>query len=139
LLTQYQNKQTRTNSIAPEAALKYFYNDVPASEAETWASQTKTQSMDVYWSTSTYAAWQHIPTTFVRCEEDKCVPLAYVDPMLEQIKVAKPTGLDTIESVHSGHFPFLSRVQDMVGILRKAAGEDGLERWASGGKSVKQY
>jgi pimeloyl-ACP methyl ester carboxylesterase len=80
--------------------------------------------MDVYWSKSTYAAWKHIPTTFVRCEEDRVLPMAYVDMMLEQVKASTPTGLDNIESIKSGHFPFLSKVEEVVAILKKAAGEN---------------
>jgi hypothetical protein len=113
----------RTNSIAPESALEYWYHDLPIEEGKYWAERTKTHAMDTFWSTSTYAAWKHIPTTFVKCEDDKTAPMAYVDMQLEVVKNSAPTGLDTIESVKSGHFPFLSKVPDMVAILRRAAGE----------------
>src|SRR5689334_7573537 len=113
----------RTNSIAPESALEFWYHDLPEEEGKYWAGVTKSHSQDAFWSTSTYAAWKHIPTTFVKCEEDKTIPGMYIDMMLETVRNSVPTGLDTVESVKSGHFPFLSRVPDMVGILRRAAGE----------------
>lgn len=93
--------------------------------------------MDVYWSTSTYAAWRDIPYTFVVCEEDKVVPKEYLGYMFELVKTAKgreaievkegvkaKEGDDRIERVQAGHFPFLSKVNEMVGILRRAAGEE---------------
>lgn len=41
----------------------------------------------------------------------------------ENVKASVPTGLDTIEKIKSGHFPFLSQVAGMVEILKRAAGE----------------
>jgi hypothetical protein len=49
--------------------------------------------------------------------------MAFVDMMLEQVRNSTPTGLDTVEKVKGGHFAFLSRVDDVVGILRRAAGD----------------
>lgn len=78
-------QQTKLQSITPSNALQFFYHDLfltNPSQAEQWAANTKPQSLAPYWSTTTYAAWKHIPTTFVLCEEDRCVPMPYVEAML---------------------------------------------------------
>jgi hypothetical protein len=124
--------QTRTNSISPADAKENWYHDLPPAEATYWSEQVKPQSMDVYWSKSTYAAWRDIPYTFVICEEDRVLPKEYLGYMLEMVKVAKgreavevnnvkEEGEDVVESVKAGHFPFLSKVDEMVEILQRAA------------------
>ena len=39
----------------------------------------------------------------------------------ESVKAGVPTVLDTIEKIKPGHFPFLSQVDGMVEILKRAA------------------
>jgi hypothetical protein len=50
--------------------------------------------------------------------------MAYVRPMVEACRDAEPSMVDRLESVEAGHFPFLSKVEDVVEILRRAAGEE---------------
>jgi hypothetical protein len=60
----------------------------------------------------------------VFCEEDKSFPMAYVRPMVEACRDAESSMVDRLESIEAGHFPFLSKVEDVVEILRRAAGEE---------------
>lgn len=50
--------------------------------------------------------------------------MVYVRPMVEAGRNAEPSMVDTMESIEAGHFPFLSRVEDTVRMLRRAAGEE---------------
>lgn len=102
----------------------YFYNDLPASTAEHWASKLKHHSLPTLVSPVTYTAWRHIPVTYLLCEADNAFPLPMQEAMVE---TAKAAGVDvTVERCKAGHSPFLSVPEVVVGLLRRAAGEDGV-------------
>ncbi len=107
----------------PEDAKRVFYNDLPTKEADHWASKLQHQSLGVYWSTATYAAWRYIPSTYVLCNDDQAFTKAVGEMFLQGAKQIEPTSFDIVERCDAGHFPFLSQVEWMVKVLRKAAGE----------------
>lgn len=63
--------QTGILTINPAQATSVFYNDMQRHEAEYWASQLLPQSIGVFWSKTTYAAWRFIPSTYVICGRDQ--------------------------------------------------------------------
>ena len=106
-----------------DAARQIFYNDLDGATAKEWQSKLLPQSIGIYFSTTTYAAWKHIPTTFVICEKDLALPKASAVAFIKGAKEATPTAFDTIETVDSGHFPMLSQPDWTTRMLRRAAGE----------------
>lgn len=100
---------------------RYFYNDLPASTAEHWANKLKHHSLPTLVSPVTYAAWRHIPVTYLLCEADNALPLPMQEAMVE---TAKAAGVDiAVDRCEAGHSPFLSVPEVVVGLLRRAAGE----------------
>jgi hypothetical protein len=101
-----------------------FYNDMPKQEAEYWASQILPQSIGVFWSKTTYAAWRYIPTTYVLCGKDQSITLPYGEMILKAAQDSKPNMIDTVERCDEGsHSVMLSQVPWTVDMLRRAAGE----------------
>lgn len=66
----------------------------------------------------TYAAYKHIPTTYLVCTEDDTVSLE------QQRKLIKEAGvpIDTFVC-NAGHSPFLSQPDFVAQVIRHAAGE----------------
>ncbi|TVY22022.1 hypothetical protein LARI1_G000089, partial [Lachnellula arida] len=115
---------TGTTTINPKEAASVFYNDMPAREAEYWASQLLPQSIGVFWSQTTFAAWRYIPSTYVLCGRDNCVSLAYGEMILKDARDSTPNMIDAVERCdEAGHTVFLSQVPWTVNMLRRAAGE----------------
>lgn len=83
------------------------------------------QSLGVYSSTTTYAAWRDIPSSFVVGEQDRTFfQPEVVDMMVKTARQAVPTALDVIEKCDGGHCLMISHAEWLAGVLRRAAGED---------------
>lgn len=51
------------------------------------------------------------------------MPPAAAEAMVEAARQLEPGAFDVVEKVDSGHFPMLSKVDETVAVLRRAAGE----------------
>ncbi|KAF2421125.1 alpha/beta-hydrolase [Tothia fuscella] len=96
-----------------------FYHDVDPAIADENSAKLQHHAFKTFRSEQTYAAWKHIPSTYVVCEEDRAVPAEVQEHMASQ-----EGGLWTVKSLKSSHSPFLSMPKDLAEIIRKAAGED---------------
>ena len=56
--------------VEPDHAKGLFYQDMPDDAVSELAKDLRPQSLGVFWSKSTYAAWKHVPITYVICEDD---------------------------------------------------------------------
>jgi hypothetical protein len=95
-----------------------FYNDVPKDVAAHWASKLTYQAVGPFKTAQTYAAWKHIPSTYIICELDNTIPAAFQETMATQ-----EGGLFTIERLNASHSPFMSMPKETAKLIRKAAGE----------------
>lgn len=111
-------------TVAPEDAKRVFFNDLPSEEADLWASKLSYQSLGVYTSTTSYAAWRYIPSTYVIGTQDKTVfTREVIISMIDAAKEIEPTAFDVIEQVDAGHCLMVSRPEWLANVLRRAAGE----------------
>ncbi|KAH8794158.1 hypothetical protein BGZ57DRAFT_869248 [Hyaloscypha finlandica] len=58
-------------TILPSTAKQIFYHDLPASQAEELSAKLVHQSLGLFFSTSTYAAFTDIPSTFLSSGNDR--------------------------------------------------------------------
>jgi len=118
-------------TVKMDMAKQLFFHDLPSDDQEKWASTLKPHSLHAFWSKLTHAAWQHIPSTYVFCTNDKVIPPAMVEPVIKDAQERFPArddddfpgAFDRIEVCDSGHYPFLSHVEWTTTVLRRAAGE----------------
>ena len=78
--------------------------------------------MGALWSDQTYAAFKDIPTTYVVCMLDRIVPVEQQEGMISRAKEVQSSAFDVVERLESGHEPILSKVEEMVRVVEKAAG-----------------
>ena len=100
-----------------------MYQDLPDDIVAKVFAELRPQSLGVYWSTTTFAAWRHIPTTYVICQKDVPSTVAAVDSMLSSVQATDNHKLDKIIERDAGHSAFLSQPEWVAEILREAAGE----------------
>ncbi|MCJ1384972.1 hypothetical protein MMC17_008090 [Xylographa soralifera] len=111
-------------TVNPVDAKAIFYNDLSSTEGDEWASKLTHQSLGVYSSTTTYAAWRHIPSTYVIGEKDKtAMTPQVVEFIINTAKQLEPSAFDVIEKCDCGHCLMISHPQWLAGVLRRAAGE----------------
>lgn len=111
-------------TVSAEDAKKIFYNDISSEAGDEWASKLSHQSIGVYNSTTTHAAWRHIPSTYVVGTEDKTIPtLEFIDFIINTAKSIELTAFDVVEKCDGGHCLMISRPEWLADVLRRAAGE----------------
>jgi pimeloyl-ACP methyl ester carboxylesterase len=102
-----------------------FWHDIaPESDTHAWAlGNLNTMSMLALYDQCKFAAWTVVPVHYLVATGDKAIPVATQERMLERIR--KEGGQGSTERLEgASHSPFLARVEETVGFLRRAAGED---------------
>jgi len=110
-------------TVDPKGTKDLLYQDLSDEDVEKWTTQLRPQSIGVYWSTTTYAAWRHIPTTYVVCKKDVPSTVAAAEWLLKNVQDAGNHKIDTVVTRDVGHSLFLSQAAWTVSMLREAAGE----------------
>lgn len=84
------------------------FNDLPAERAAQYTSQMTHTAASVFRTPITYEPWQDIPCTYIMCEDDHALPLAYQQQMASMM-----SGVTTFK-IKAGHCPFLSVPEKVV-------------------------
>ncbi|PQE24882.1 hypothetical protein CJF32_00007248 [Rutstroemia sp. NJR-2017a WRK4] len=112
-------------NVLPEDAKKIFYNDLSSEKGDELAANLLPQSLGVYSSTATYAAWKDIPSTYLMGDIDQSsfVP-EFAELMIKGAQQAEPTAFDVVEHCkEGGHCLMISFPEWTADALRRAAGE----------------
>ena len=97
-----------------------FYNDVlPRSRAEELARANVTHNIMVVGGDVEGVPWMDVESTYVVCEKDEAILVRLQRHMVKDAQDAG--GKVQVETLQSGHCPFLSRPDEMVGIVEKVA------------------
>ncbi|RDW74772.1 hypothetical protein BP6252_05914 [Coleophoma cylindrospora] len=112
-------------NVSPEDAKKIFYNDLSSARGEELAAQLVPQSLGVYFSKATYAAWKDIPSTFVVGDTDQSsFTPAVVEMMIKGARMMEPSAFDVVEHCkEGGHCVMISYPEWTADVLRRASGE----------------
>ena len=105
--------------IYPETVEQVFYNDCPLHVVEDQKKHIRPIPPSVLSAhKARYAAWKHIPSTYLVCEQDNAVPLAAQEALISQ-----PGAQFRVERCPASHSPFLSMPDLTAEVVRRAAGE----------------
>ena len=106
-------------AVAKNAA-DAFYNDVlPRSRAEELARANVTHNIMVVGGDVEGVPWMDVESTYVLCEKDEAILVQLQRNMVKDAQDAG--GKVRVETLQSGHCPFLSRPDELVGIVGKVA------------------
>ncbi|KAI1311646.1 Alpha/beta hydrolase fold-1 [Xylaria venustula] len=95
--------------VLPEDAKDMFYQDVDDETIVELIKDLRPQSFGAFWSTTEYAAWRIIPTTYILTLKDKPSTVAAARFLIGTAKASGPHKIDNIIEVDAGHSPFISR------------------------------
>ncbi|KAJ4983879.1 hypothetical protein SVAN01_10624 [Stagonosporopsis vannaccii] len=102
--------------VEPIDPADVFYNDLPAAEQEKQIKALQTFSYQMFFQKTTWAPYKEVGSSFVFCTQDNAIPLQVQQGMV------KGSGAEFLETtVEAGHSPFLSKVEEVVGAIEKAA------------------
>lgn len=113
-------------TVSPEDAKDLFYQDVSDDVVSQLAAKLRPQSLGVYWSTTSFAAWRHIPTTYVICLKDTPSTVAAVHGLLAHVRSTDNHKLDNVIEREVGHSPFLSQPEWTAEMLKEAASNNSV-------------
>jgi hypothetical protein len=104
--------------VRPEDPKKRFYNTCPDDVADMHVKDLQPFALCAFESKATYAAWKHIPSTYLLCENDQAIPVAAQEYMTTQ----EGANFDVVRC-KSDHSPFLGMPDFTANVVRRAAGE----------------
>jgi pimeloyl-ACP methyl ester carboxylesterase len=97
--------------------IPYFYHDLDPTLAEEAARHLGPQARSAMTDTVKHAGWKAFPRTLIQCDDDRAI-LWDMFALSEQDRA----GWEIIK-IEGGHSPFLSRPEEVAGVLRRIAGE----------------
>ncbi|KAI1209569.1 alpha/beta-hydrolase [Annulohypoxylon truncatum] len=108
-------------TIRPEDAKDMFYQDIDDETVAELAKDLRPQSFGSYWSTTTYAAWRHIPTTYILGTADRPSTVAAAQYLIDTAVASGSHKVEKVIRVDAGHSPFISRPEWTARTLIKEA------------------
>ena len=102
-----------------QPTIPLFYGDIEIEKARDAEKLLVRQSGKAQMDAITYPAWQFIPTTYLRTEQDAVLFPNWQD---RQIKAVLESGtIIEVETFKAGHSPFLSIPDEMVAAVERVA------------------
>ncbi|EMR63016.1 putative prolyl aminopeptidase protein [Eutypa lata UCREL1] len=96
-------------TVRPEDAKDMFYQDLDDETIAKLVKDLHPQSFGAFWSTTTYAAWRYIPTTYILCMEDKPTTVVAAQYLIDSAKASGTHKIDNVIKMNAGHSPFISK------------------------------
>lgn len=112
--------KNENGTVTASDPLTLFFHDVP--DGEQWATTLRPHAIATKNSPSTSAAYLFIPTYYLLCEEDRAIPLAVQQVMVDRAR-RKGAEIET-EKISTGHTPWLAAPDKFVAYIRRQAGEE---------------
>ncbi|KAL3471507.1 alpha/beta-hydrolase [Aspergillus californicus] len=103
--------------VTPATPRETFYNDMNDRDAKVAAEALKPHSYQTFHSNITFAAWRHVPSTYLYCLKDEAIPLSIQKMMVQEVARGIKIYTDVVDASHS---PFYT-VPDHVAAAIEAA------------------
>jgi hypothetical protein len=103
--------------VPKDVAVKVFYNDAASQDAEDAASKLESMARGG-WTVppeSGYAAFKHIPSTYMKCLQDEALPV-----IVQELFIQQEGALFDVVQLDAGHSPFLSMPKETAEIVVRA-------------------
>ena len=98
--------------------IELFYADVEPERAKMMVKLLTRQNGKAMKDAITYPAWQHIPTTYLKTQDDMVL---FPDWQESQIKAVRDAGASiTVEIYKASHSPYLSVPEEIVAAVERA-------------------
>ncbi|KAJ5675471.1 alpha/beta-hydrolase [Penicillium macrosclerotiorum] len=113
-------KQESEGTVTADDPFTLFFHDVP--DGEQWAQTLRPHAWATKNAPATSAAYLQIPSAYLLCEEDRAIPLAVQQLMVDRAQ-QKGAKIET-EKISTAHSPWLAAPDQVAAYIRKHAGEN---------------
>jgi pimeloyl-ACP methyl ester carboxylesterase len=96
-------------TVDSEAAIGVLFNTTPLPIALDAAARLGPQSVATFSQPVSGAPWRDVPSTYVRCSQDRAIPIDVQDAMAARC--------GTVRTIASDHSPYLSAVSELTDLL----------------------
>ncbi|KAJ6114615.1 hypothetical protein N7486_000393 [Penicillium sp. IBT 16267x] len=103
----------RCNELWPKNPREMFFNDLDDRTAEKYLAKIVYQAVPSLHTPLTYEGYCSVPANYLICTKGATLPPVH---QLAQTAVLGERGIRTY-SVHAGHFPMLSKPQDVADVI----------------------
>ena len=95
-------------------AARVIYNDLPEAEAQMWEERLLSAPYEIQKTKTTTAAWKHVESTYLICENDQAVPVQFQEMFAGMAK-------SRVVRCSTGHSPMLSQTSVLAKEIVEAA------------------
>ncbi|KAM3414699.1 hypothetical protein BST61_g9857 [Cercospora zeina] len=107
----------------PPGPVHWMFDDLTPQDGEFWTGNLLFQSYRAYSEPTNHAAYEFIPSVFLKCHEDRAFSLAHQDAVIENAQTAGAIFQED-DLYHAGHSPFLGVHEDeLVRLIHKHIGK----------------
>ena len=100
----------------PSFSAKRMYDTWPEERAIAWARAAPKHSALSFASTLTYAAYKHIPSSYILCELDEIIPPLKQEQYLKNIELATGKVVD-VHRLKTNHVPNLTATKEVAKVV----------------------
>jgi hypothetical protein len=108
--------------LEPEGNAKDNFSDMPLEEGIEWAKKMPEHSTSSFGGALTYEGYKDVPVSYLYTSHDRTVLPKVQNICIDNVEQATGKKVD-VQELDSGHFPFLSRPDDVTRIIKKVSGE----------------
>ncbi|KAJ5681902.1 alpha/beta-hydrolase [Penicillium maclennaniae] len=114
-----RDAQVENGTVTASDPFWLFFHDVP--DGQDWAATLKPHAWATKNTPATSAAYYQIPSAYLICEEDRAIPMAVQQLMVDRAQTRGAT-IET-EKIPTSHSPWLVYPERVANYLRRQAGE----------------
>ncbi|KAJ5095971.1 alpha/beta-hydrolase [Penicillium alfredii] len=115
----WYNRDLENETVTASDPHQLFFHDVPDGAA--WAPTLLPHAWATKVAPATGAAYLNIPASYLLCEEDRAIPIAVQQVMVERAR-EKGAQIET-EKIGTGHTPYLVVPEQVAAYIKRQIGE----------------
>lgn len=104
----------------PEGCARTNFSDLPLDKGIQFARMMSVHSTVSFTGPLTYPGYQHVPVSYLVCEDDHAVPVEIQRSIIARIQDESRHEVD-VHSSKAGHFPSVSCPEEVARIIRCVA------------------
>ncbi|KAK6977567.1 AB hydrolase-1 domain-containing protein [Favolaschia claudopus] len=106
----------------PASCAPVVFSDLPLDQGIFWSAQMPCHSAISFAQKLTYAAYKDIPTSYLVCERDKCIPPRLQNKIIAALDSESDLKVER-HSVQADHAIHITQPKAVVDVVRKAIGD----------------
>ncbi|KIW15627.1 hypothetical protein PV08_05675 [Exophiala spinifera] len=106
----------------PDGCAQTNFSDLRPEEGVEFARMMLPHSRISFTGTLSHSGYHNVPVSYLVCKEDLAVPPQVQEAVIRQIEAESGRKVD-VHTCQAGHFPTISRVEEVSRAIRRAIGE----------------